>query len=43
VSHATIRAGSDTYIFDFKTLDLNVADEKIFEIPNGPGNTAKPD
>jgi len=42
VSHVTIRADSETYTFDFKSLDLNAADHKILEIPNGPGNTAKP-
>jgi hypothetical protein len=33
VNHVTIRAGSDTFVFDFKSLILNAAEEKEFEIP----------
>jgi hypothetical protein len=33
VNHVTIQAGSDTFVFDFKSLFLNLADEKEFEIP----------
>lgn len=33
VSHVTILYGSDSYIFDFKTLTLNTADAQAFKIP----------
>jgi hypothetical protein len=42
VSHVTIRAGSDTFVFDFKSLILNAADEKEFEIPKGATTMTPP-
>jgi hypothetical protein len=33
VSHVTILYGSDSFVFDFKTLTLNTADNQIFKIP----------
>lgn len=42
VSHVTIRAGSETYVFDFKNLNLNADDAKTFEIPNGPTGKTEP-
>ena len=42
VSHVTIRAGSDTFVFDFKSLILNAADEKEFEIPKGATKMTPP-
>lgn len=42
VSHVTIRAGSDTFVFDFKSLILNAADQKEFEIPKGATKMTPP-
>jgi hypothetical protein len=42
VNHVTIRAGSDTFVFDFKSLILNAADEKEFEIPKGATKMTPP-
>jgi len=42
VSHVTIRAGSDTFVFDFKSLILNAADDKEFEIPKGATKMTPP-
>ena len=36
VSHVTIVAGSETWIFDFTSLELNAASDKEFQIPGGP-------
>jgi hypothetical protein len=33
VSHVTVLYGSDSFVFDFKTLTLNAADDQIFKIP----------
>jgi hypothetical protein len=33
VSHVTILYGGETWVFDFKTLTLNAADNKTFQIP----------
>jgi hypothetical protein len=33
VSHVTILYGSDTFVFDFKTLILNAADDQTLKIP----------
>jgi hypothetical protein len=42
VNHVTIRAGSDTFVFDFKSLILNAADEKEFEIPKSATKMTAP-
>jgi|SRR5208282_132595 len=36
VSHVTILYGGETWVFDFKTLNLNAADSKVFQIPGTP-------
>jgi hypothetical protein len=36
VNHVTILLGSDPFVFDFKTLILNAADDAAFQIPGGP-------
>lgn len=33
VSHVTILYGEDAWVFDFKTLNLNTADNNVFQIP----------
>jgi len=42
VDHVTIRASSDTFVFDFKSLILNAADEKEFEIPKSATKMTAP-
>lgn len=41
VSHVTILAGSQTWIFDFTSLKLNAASEKAFQIPDGPAKLSE--
>jgi hypothetical protein len=36
LSHVTILYGGETWVFDFKTLTLNAADNKVFQIPETP-------
>ena len=36
VSHVTILYGGETWVFDFKTLNLNAADRIAFQIPEAP-------
>lgn len=36
VSHVTILYGGETWVFDFKTLNLNAADNNDFQIPEAP-------
>lgn len=42
VSHVTILYGSDSYVFDFKTLTLNTADDQIFRIPEALMRSDRP-
>lgn len=42
VSHVTILYGSETWVFDFKTLNLNAADNKVFQIPETPTGSSEP-
>jgi hypothetical protein len=39
-SHVTILLGSETWVFDFKTLQLNAADKTAFQIPGTPTSHA---
>lgn len=41
VSYVTILYGSEKWVFDFKTLNLNVADSKAFRIPQTPTRSSK--
>jgi hypothetical protein len=41
VSHVTILYGGDTWTFDFKTLNLNTADNKTFQIPGTKSSDSK--
>ena len=36
VSHVTILYDAETWVFDFKTLNLNAADNNVFQIPGAP-------
>ena len=36
VSHVTILYGGETWVFDFKTLNLNAVDRIAFQIPEAP-------
>jgi hypothetical protein len=42
VSHVTILYGSDSYVFDFKTLTLNTADDQTFTIPEALMKSDRP-
>lgn len=42
VSHVTVRLGSQTWIFDFKTLQLNTADRTTFQIPGTATDSSQP-
>lgn len=42
VSHVTILFGSETWVFDFKTLQLNAADKTAFQIPGTPTGSSEP-
>jgi len=35
ISHVTILFGSETWVFDFKTLELNAAPDSTFKLPEG--------
>jgi hypothetical protein len=42
VSHVTILAGSETWVFDFKTLRLNTAGKAAFQLPGTPTWSSDP-
>jgi hypothetical protein len=42
VSHVTILYGSDSFVFDFKTLTLNTADDQRFKIPEALIKSGRP-
>jgi hypothetical protein len=39
VSHVTILSGAETWVFDFKALNLNATNNKTFEIPGTTGSS----
>jgi hypothetical protein len=41
VSHVTILAGAETWIFDFTSLKLNAANDEAFQIPVGPARLSE--
>jgi len=42
VSHVKILYGSETWVFDFKTLNLNATDNNVFQIPETPTGSSEP-
>jgi ketosteroid isomerase-like protein len=42
VSHVTILYGGEAWVFDFKTLTLNTADNKVFQISETPTGSLEP-
>jgi hypothetical protein len=41
VNHVTIVSGSETWIFDFKALQVNTADKAAFQIPETPTRSSE--